>query len=199
MRTSPKHERGRATVCEEIMGRDAEPVVLELATLAREQIGPFLLLGLDKTADKETLDAHWAERLKWARKGLSKVPLEDINWAREMLNDLERRIRADTASLNADTTDGILAQFAERYGVQEGRAVRMWQALDSEKALADYRPPADVPDAETIRAALTVPEIPEEVPAVPLLLERLVQQPLDPWAIELPSSEFQVPSSESKR
>ena len=167
------------------MGRSPEPVVLELATLPREQVGPFLLLGLDKTADKETLDAHWAERLKWARKGQSKVALEDINWAREILNDIERRIRADAASLNADTTDGILAQFAERYGVQEGRAARMWQALDSEKALADYRPPAEVPDANAVRAALTVPEVHEDVPAVPPLLERLVQQPLDPWAIDL--------------
>ena len=162
-----------------------EPVVLELATLPREQVGPFLLLGLDKTANKETLDAHWADRLKWARKGTSKVALEDINWAREILNDIERRIRADAASLNADTTDGILAQFAQRYGVQEGKATRMWQPLDSEKALADYRPPAEVPDANAVRDALSVPEVPEDVPAVPLLLERLVQQPLDPWAIDL--------------
>ena len=28
-----------------------EPVVLELAPLPREQVGPFLLLGLDKDAD----------------------------------------------------------------------------------------------------------------------------------------------------
>lgn len=167
------------------MGRSPEPVELELATLPREQVGPFLLLGLDKTADKETLDAHWAERLKWARKGLSKVPLEDINWAREVLNDLERRIRADAASLNADTSDGVLAQLAERFGVCEGRTVRTWQPLDREKALADYRPPAELPDADALRADLTVPEVHEDVPAVPLLLERLVQQPLDPWAIDL--------------
>jgi hypothetical protein len=158
-----------------------------LATLGREQVGPFLLLGLDKTADKETLDAHWADRLKWARKGIAKVPLEDINWAREVLSDIERRIRADAASLNADTSDAVLAQFAERYGVQEGRAGRLWQALDSEKELADYQPTADVPDTNAVRAALTVPEVPEDVPAVPLLLERLVQQPLDPWAFELPT------------
>src|SRR5579871_5182804 len=167
------------------MARSADPIVLELATLPREQVGPFLLLGLDKTADKETLDAHWAERLKWARKGLSKVPLEDINWAREVLSDLERRIRADAASLNADTTDGMLAQFAQRYGVQEGKAVRAWEALDNEKALADYRPPAEVPDPASVRAALIVPEVPEDMPAVPLLLERLAQQPLDPWAIDI--------------
>ncbi len=170
---------------EDNMGRNEEPVVLELAMLPREQMGPFLLLGLDKTADKEALDSHWAERLKWARKGLSKVPLEDINWAREILNDVERRIRGDAASLNIDTTDGILAQLAQRYGVQDGQAVRTWEALDSEKALADYRPPAEVPDANAVRASLVVPEVPEDVPAVPLLLERLVQQPLDPWAIDL--------------
>lgn len=167
------------------MGRGAEPVVLELATLPREQVGPFLLLGLDKAADKKDIDSHWADRLKWARKGQSKVPLEDINWAREVLNDTERRIRADAASLNADTSDGILGQMAQRYGMEGGQASRMWQAQDIEKALADYQPPAEVPDANTVRAALVVPEIPEEVPAVSLLLERLVQQPLDPWAIRI--------------
>jgi hypothetical protein len=167
------------------MGQSAEPIVLELATLPREQVGPFFLLGLAKAADKEMIDAHWAERLKWARKGLAKVPLEDINWAREVISDSERRIRADAASLNADSTDGVLAQFAERYGVQEGRAARTWEALDSEKMLADYRPPAEIPDAEAVRAAMLVPEVPEDVPAVPMLLERLAQQPLDPWAIDI--------------
>ena len=167
------------------MSQSAEPIVLELAPLPREQVGPFLLLGLDKTADKETIDAHWAERLKWARKGQSKVPLEDINWAREVLSDIERLIRADAASLNIDTTDGVLAQLAQRYGVQEGKPTRTWQALDNEKTLADYRLPTEVPDAASVRAALIVPELPEDVPAVPLLLERLAQQPLDPWAIDL--------------
>jgi hypothetical protein len=172
------------------MGRDAEPVVLELASLPREQVGPFLLLGLDKAADKDAIDAHWAERLKWARKGQAKVPLEDINWAREVLNDRERRIRADSASLNADTTEGVLAEFAARYGVGDnGQAGRLWQALDREKELADYRPPADLPDAAAVRAALNVPDVPSDVPAVPLLLEGLVQQPLDPWNLSLPQEE----------
>ena len=166
------------------MPRSPEPVVLELATLPREQIGPFLLLGLDKSADKTALDAHWAERLKWARKGQAKVPLEDINWAREILNDVERRIRADAASLNADTCDGTLAQFAQRYGMEGGQVTRTWQALDCEKQLADYLPPAEVPDPNAVRVALTVPEVPQEVPAVPLLLERFVSEPLDPWKIE---------------
>ena len=84
------------------------PVVLELASLPREQVGPFLLLGLSKDADKEQIESNWADRLKWARKQGIKVPLEDINWARDIVNDLDKRIRADAASFNIDTTEGVL-------------------------------------------------------------------------------------------
>jgi hypothetical protein len=163
-----------------------EPVVLELATLPREQVGPFLLLGLDKTAAPEQVESNWADRLKWARKQQGKVPLEDINWAREILKDAERRIRADAASLNADTCDGVLGRLAQRFGLAGGQAARMWQPLDVEKPLADYAPPAEMPDTDALRAALVVPAVPEELPAVPLLLQRLAQAPLDPWGVELP-------------
>jgi len=162
----------------------ANPVVLELATLPREQVGPFLLLGLSKDASKEQIEENWADRIKWARKQLSKVPLEDINWARDVLNDVDKRIRADAASLNADTTDNILGKLAQRYG-GNGQG-RMWQPLDSEKPLADYMPPAEVPTLESVRSALVVPEVPEEYPLVPQLLEWLAQAPLDPWNLELP-------------
>src|SRR6476469_5579950 len=72
------------------MARSQEPVVLELAALPREQMGPFLILGLDKNADKVTAERHWADRIKWARRQLIKVALEDINWARDVMNDTER-------------------------------------------------------------------------------------------------------------
>ena len=106
------------------MAKTSEPIVLDLATLPREQLGPFLLLGLDKSADKDQIESNWAERLKWARKGLIKVPLEDINWAKDVLNERDRRLRADAASFNADLTDSSLGQLAYRYGVlgtQQGR------------------------------------------------------------------------------
>jgi hypothetical protein len=172
------------------MARSPQPVVLELASLPREQVGPFLLLGLDKTATKAEVDAHWAERLKWARKQGFKVPLEDVNWARNLLADADtdRWVRADAASLNADTGEGALAGLTERYGAA-GPTGRLWQPLDSEKPLADYIPAAEVPEAEAVRAALAAPQIPPELPAVAPLLERLVRQPLDPWALELPASE----------
>jgi hypothetical protein len=168
------------------MAKSPDPVVLDLASLPREQMGPFLILGLDKSADKTTIESHWADRIKWARRNLVKVALEDINWARDVLGDVERRIRADAGSLNLDTTDAVLAQLSQRFGLEGGQATRQWQPLDSEKALADYVPAAEVPEIDAVRQGITVPRLPEDVPAVGALLERLVQQPLDPWALELP-------------
>src|SRR5437868_13452665 len=121
------------------------PVVLELAPLPREQVGPFVLLGVGKLADKDEIEAHWAQRVIWARKNQSRVPLEDINWARETLNDLERRVRADAASLNVDTTAGTLRRLAERYAGKAPPAPG-GAPLDVEKPLADYTPPTEVPD-----------------------------------------------------
>ena len=170
------------------MADPQEPVVLELAPLPREQIGPFLLLGLDKDADKEQIEANWARRLIWARKGQTRVALEDVNWAREVISDPDKRIRADSASFNPDTTDGLLRRWCARFGVGAiGGEVNVgWQPLDREKSLTDYAPPAEVPDANEVRAALSVPEVPPEVPAVPHLLEQLAREPIDPWAIVLP-------------
>jgi hypothetical protein len=170
------------------MSRPPEPVVLELAPLPREQIGPFLLLGLDKDADREQIEANWARRVIWARKNLTRVPLEDINWAREVINDADKRVRADCASFNPDTSDGLLRRWCARFGVgTTGGEVNVgWRPLDGEKPLADYAPQAEVPDAAAVRATLTVPEVPPEVPAVPRLLDQLAREPIDPWAVVLP-------------
>ena len=159
------------------------PVVLELAALPREQVGPFLLLGLEKTADKERIEAHWAKRIIWARKEQIKVALEDINWAREVLNDKDRRIRADAASLNLDTTEGVLRDLVERYGGDATAA--LCKPLDIEKNLADFSLQVELPDLEAVRNAIAVPDIPEEVPAVRDILERFLQEPLDPWNLPL--------------
>ena len=161
------------------------PIVLQLAPLPRTQIGPFLLLGVDKDADREAIEAAWAERVKWARKGIIKTPLEDINWAREMLTHTETRLRNDAVTLNVDTTDGTLKKLRQRY--QGGRAdepVRC-KPLDEEKSLADYVPPTPVPTVEEVRAAVKLPELPADVPAVRVVLENFVREPLDPWQVDL--------------
>jgi hypothetical protein len=158
------------------------PVVLELAPIPREQVGPFLLLGLDKTADRDQVEANWAQRVIWARKGQVKVALEDVNWARESVSDPDRRLRADAASLNVDTTDGALRRLVERYA--DKAAVRS-DPLDVEKPLADYTPPAAVPDADEVRATVTVPDVPQEVPAVRRVLQQFLSEPLDPWNLQV--------------
>jgi hypothetical protein len=162
-----------------------EPVVLELAPLPREQMGPFLLLGVDKDAEPEQVEAHWAQRVILARKNQISVPLHDINWAREVLGDIDRRVRADVASLNTDTLDRALRAVAVRFGVAEP-AGPAWVPLDVEKPLDDYVPPADVPDAEDLLRSIRVPEVPFEIPAALRLLEEFASEAVDPWGIRLP-------------
>lgn len=156
------------------------PVMMDLTPLPRGQVGPFLYLGVDKDADREGIEAAWAQRLIWARKGQTKAQLEDINWAREILSDRERRIRADATSLNVDTTDGVLRRLRERFQ-GKGQATVGCRPLDVEKNLADYTPPTPVPDMEEIRRAAPAPQPPRDLPAVAALLQEFVRQPLDPW------------------
>jgi len=171
------------------MSKKAEPVVLELAALQREQMGPYLLLGLDKSADHPTCERHWADRVRWARRETIKVALEDVNWARDALATPEKRVKADAASMNTDTTDTYLSGLASRFGLSGGQVSRMWQPLDNEKALADYSPAAEKPDIQAVREAIVLAEVPEEAPAVGVLLARLVEKPIDPWALDLPPAE----------
>ena len=159
------------------------PVVLELAPMPREQIGPFLLLGLDKTADKSTIDANWAQRIKSAQRNQLKAPLEDVNWARDIVNDLDKRIRADASSFNIDTTEGVLHQLTERY--EKSQPAAMCKPLDVEKALTDYTSPAELPDLHEARAAIVVPDVPQETPAVAACWTEFLREPLDPWQVNL--------------
>jgi hypothetical protein len=162
-----------------------EPVVLELASLPREQMGPFLILGLEKHASDKDVDEHWADRVKWARRGLIKVPLEDINWARDQLRDGSSRLKADVASVNADTGDGVVAALSRKYGADGGQAARLWQPLDSEKALAEYTPAAEVPTIGEVLGEASLPTLPEEGLAGLAILVEVAAQPLDPWSVAL--------------
>jgi hypothetical protein len=168
-------------------GSPPPAVMLELASLAREQMGPFLILGVDKTADKEQIEKAWAQRLIWARKGQIKVPLEDINWAREVLSDNDRRARADAASLNLDTAAEILRHLRSRRDASSATA-GCWPR-DDEISFADYAPDIPVPGDEEIRALIPVGEVPYQAPFALELLMTYVQQPLTPWDNNLlPSS-----------
>jgi hypothetical protein len=160
------------------------PVMLDLAPLPRSQVGPFLILGVDKDADREAIEACWAQRLIWARKNLTKTPLEDINWAREIITDPERRVRADVTSLNVDTTDGVLRRLRERFQGRE-QLPSGCRPLDIEKNLADYQPPIALPGLEEVRKLIPAPQIPREVPAVQVILEQFVSEPIEAWEVSL--------------
>ncbi|MCI0639059.1 MAG: hypothetical protein L0Y72_20600 [Gemmataceae bacterium] len=160
------------------------PVTLDVAPLPRTQIGPFLILGVGKDADRNAIEAAWAQRLIWSRKGQAKSALEDVNWARESLNDPVRRLRADAASLNVDTCDGVLKRFKERFQGKD-KLPPGCRPLDVEKNLADYEPALQLPDREELRRNLPEPEIPREVPAVAVILEDFVRKPIDPWEVDL--------------
>lgn len=164
---------------------DQEPEpVLELAPLPREQLGPFLILGVDKDAAAETVEAHWAQRVIWARKNQIGVPLQDVNWARETLNDLTARVQADVVSLNADTVEQSLRRLARQYGVDEP-AGPTWEPLDVEEPPGEDGAVAELPEAEEVRRTIDVPEIPWGTPAVAEILDRLARGPLDPWDLPL--------------
>ena len=168
------------------MTKNPEPVVLELAPLPREQIGPFLLLGIEKDADLDAVEDSWAKRLKQARRQQLDLGLEDINWAREVLKDPDKRVRADAGSLNIDTTERVLRKLAERFGPQASGA-SAWQPRDCEKDLRDYTPAVETPDPRAVRAAITVPMPAKETPAVARLLEGFARAAsrLDPWNVTL--------------
>ena len=128
------------------------------------------------------MEAHWARRVIWARKNQIAIPLQDINWAREVLNDFERRIRADIGSLNTDTLDRSLYEVALRFGVGETTSLA-WEPCDVEKPLDSYTPAAEAPNMDALLQSITLPEPPFEVPAAMKLLEEFARQPLDPWQV----------------
>jgi hypothetical protein len=180
------------------MAANGEPVVLELASLPREQTGPFLLLGLDKTADKEKIESNWADRVRWSRKGQLKASLEDVNWARTQLADLESRLQADSASLNVDLTEAVLGRLAYRFGVGNKVGLR-WKPIDREVSPTDYVSHTEIPDAAAIAAAVVHPTVPDDVPAVRYLLDQVCAAPLDPWAVELPEPDpINAPPAEER-
>src|SRR5713226_5326563 len=152
------------------MNESHDPVVLELAPLAREKIGPFILLGLEKDASPQEIEAHWAQRVIWARKNQIAVALTEVNWAREALNDPDKRVRADAASLNTDITSGVLQDLAQRYGV--GPAGPGWKPLDVDRAPEKCTPPIEIPDPEEIRKTISVPEPPDDLPGVRWVLDQ---------------------------
>jgi hypothetical protein len=161
-----------------------------LAPLSREQVGPFLILGVQKDADDEAIEAAWAQRVLWARQGKTRIPLEDIHWARAALRDPEQRLAADAASLNPDTAGEELRRLTRLWGLDAAHPG--WPPLDPDApALA-----VDVPDPAAVRPTLTAPAVPVDLPGVTRWLDEFARAPLDPWGLVLPATAAQGPADE---
>jgi len=172
------------------MNESEDPIVLELAPLAREKIGPFILLGLEKDASPEAIEAHWAQRVIWARKNQIAIALTEVNWARETLNDPNKRVRADAASLNTDITSGVLQDLAQRYGV--GPAGPGWKPLEVDSQSRTPAPDPEIPDPAEIRKSILVPDPPDDLPGVKWVLDQFLAEPIDPWELKIPTLNDEV-------
>ena len=159
-----------------------QPVLLDLASLPREQIGPYLILGVDKDASPEEIERHWAQRLIWSRAKQFRTPLEDVNWAKEVLADRDRRVAADVQSLNPDTLSGELRQLLDKYGPLEPE-IPAWVAVEAPLPDLPELPAEALPELESLRANLPAPEIPTEFPAIDRMLADASAAPLDPWDV----------------
>lgn len=162
-----------------------KPVLLELASLPREQIGPYLILGLPKEATRNQIEENWADRIRWVRRNLISIPLGDINWAREMLSTEEKQAQADAASLNTDTASDTLAALLAKYGFASGE---IWKPVDVPTPPETNSPAIEIPTPEKILGEIQLRDISHAFPQVPLLLEGMCMKPIDPWALDLPST-----------
>jgi hypothetical protein len=165
-------------------------VPLAVGPLSREQVGPFLILGVAKDADDATIEAAWAQRVLWARQGKTRTSLEDIHWARAILRDPEQRVAADAASLNPDVAGEELRRVARLWNVDGGRPA--WPPIDPEPSAVG----ADVPDPEAVRATMPTPAVPIELPGVARWLDEFARTPIDPWGIAIPAEISQEPAHE---
>jgi hypothetical protein len=159
----------------------SEPMVLDVAALPREQIGPYMILGVDKDAPNSEIEAHWAQRLIWSRGKQIRTPLEDVNWAKEVLLDRDRRVIADAVSLNPDVASGELRQLLAKHGPLEPE-LPTWKPREGPLPELPEAPPNLIPDPAAVRATLQTPEVPIELPAVTRMLEEVRTAPLDPWS-----------------
>jgi hypothetical protein len=149
--------------------------------LPRERIGPFLILGVPKDANEETIEAAWAQRVLWARQGKTRIPLEDIHWARAVLRDPQQRLAADAASLNPDTAADELRRLTKLWHL-DGRPGR--EPLDPEPPTVDM----NLPEVDAIRPTVPAPAVPVDLPGVARWLDEFARGPIDPWGLNLESA-----------
>ncbi len=85
-------------------------------------------------------------------------------------------------SLNPDTLSGELRQLLEKHGPLEPE-VPSWAPAEAPLPDLPEAPSEAIPDLDSIRAGISVPEIPLEFPAIERMLAEVTAAPIDPWEI----------------
>jgi hypothetical protein len=147
----------------------------------RERAGPFLILGIDKDADAATIAAQFERQRHAVQAGLCHWTLDDLDWARNELQDAKQRLAADLNSLDVDLASGEIHRLARLYSLADGRPG--WEPLDPEPKV-ELMPPAAV-SVERLVADVPQPDVPLEIPAINRWLDQFAHQVADPWTTEL--------------
>jgi hypothetical protein len=147
----------------------------------RDDVGPFIVLGVDKDVDAATLHARVAERLRQIDRGECRFTRADVEWARDVLRDRKSRLRADVDHLNPDLASGALGRLARLYHLDG--APPGWEPLDPEP-VADL-PGLDAIDVQALAAGLVPPEAPLHFPTLDHWAARRLEIGDDPWAENL--------------
>jgi hypothetical protein len=148
---------------------------------AREMAGPFLILGVDKDVDDAKIESQYELQRAAVERGECHWSIDDLEWAKRILNDPYRRLEADLDNLNSDLASGEVHRLQRLYHLDGSPPG--WEAIDPE-------PPIDLPnndaiDPLTLTKDIPTPEIPFELPAINAWLEQFAAAITDPWTMEL--------------
>lgn len=143
-------------------------------------VGPYIILGIDKDADPATLPEVCARRVEAARAGELTWTEEQIVAALEVLHAPEERLESDVESFNTDIASGEVRRLARLYRVDGGGPA--WEPMDPE-------PPTELTeltfDAAGLAAEAPAPDVPLELPSVETWLTQYAAGASNPWTSEL--------------
>jgi hypothetical protein len=163
------------------MSEMPQPVVLELAPLPREQMGPYFILGLEKDASHQAIQAQWELRVHHADAYKSGLSTEDFDWAKETLLDPVRRINADLASLNADTTERKVGRLLQEFGWGSTSLAIGWVPLEILPLRDSEGDEGGLSNLDTRREAISLPALEPSFAAIESVLLDETKVPEDPW------------------
>jgi hypothetical protein len=162
------------------MATSPDPVVLDLAPLPKEKMGPFIILGVAKEATPKEIESAFQERLLGIQAGDFPLGEEDIHWAKERLSDPEDRLNADVVSMNAEILNSPIRRMnksdSENSWSSRDATTRFNVTIEEDLQLA----------IDAITKDLVVPDLEFDVSKLGRLIKESENPSWDPWNPETP-------------